>query len=332
MPGIRFIGTGSYCPDNIVTNRDFEKFVETSDEWIRDRTGIRERRISTGEPAWYMGREAGRRALEAAGVDGAEIDAIIACTVTPDFTFPSLACILQAELGADRAFCYDLNAACSGFVYALDAAYRLLITDGAKKVLIVCSEVLSRLTDFTDRSTCVLFGDGAAAALLVRDDAALFYSALHAEGASGGAIRARTQMARSPFLSGEENPEYVRFGPTNEYLRMDGREVYRFATRALPAALREACEKAGLRPDELDLIVPHQANIRIIQTAAKELALPMERFFINLDRYGNTASASVPICLDELSRSGALKPGMKLGIAGFGGGLTYASAIFEWRG
>lgn len=331
MPGIFIAGTGHYVPEKVVTNNDFTKFIETSDEWITERTGIRERRFSTGEPTWYMGKEAALAALDDAEIDAADIDAIICCTISGDFAYPSLACLIQSEVGAKNAFCFDISAACSGFVYALDAASRYLATGGAKNILIVCSEMLSRTLDFTDRSTCILLGDGAGAAVVQANNSGSFSSYLAADGDGGSSLYCRNPVNKSPFITEADKPEYKKFPETgNNYMFMAGRDVYRFAVQAFPAAIEKACEKAGISVNDIDLFVPHQANIRIIKTAAERLNVPMDKMVVNLDRYGNTSSASIPICLDELNRSGKLKRGMKIAIAGFGGGLTYGAAIFEW--
>lgn len=331
MSGIRIAGTGSYVPQRVVTNEEMSRFVDTNDEWIVDRTGIRERHFSTGEPAWYMGREAARGALAGSGVSPEEIDTLICCSVTPDFSFPSMACVLQDELGATNAFCFDMNAACSGFVYALDAAYRYLATGAAKNVLIVCSEVLSKVMDFTDRSTCVLLGDAAASVVVQLDPDGHFSSVLRAEGSGGSALLARSLPNKSPFITDAENPVYQKYAPTNgHYMYMAGRDVYRFATHALAQTLEEACRRAGLSVSELDAVIPHQANIRIIRTAAERLGIGMDKMLINLEHYGNTASASVPLCLDEMNKAGRLHRGMELAVAGFGAGLTCGAAVFRW--
>jgi 3-oxoacyl-[acyl-carrier-protein] synthase-3 len=199
MSGVFVAGTGKYIPSQVVSNSDLAKIVDTSDEWITDRTGIKERRFSSGEPTWYMGKLAAQDAIKNAKIDPQNIDLIIACTITPDYFTPSLACIIQSEIGAENAFCFDLNAACSGFIYALDAAQRYLVTDGAKTVLIVCSEILSKITDFSDRSTCVLFGDGAASVVLIKDDSRVFSSEIKSEGRSGFALLSRSIRNESPY-------------------------------------------------------------------------------------------------------------------------------------
>lgn len=331
MSGVFVAGTGKYVPSQVVTNEDLSKIVETSDEWITERTGIKQRRFSQGEPAWYMGKLAALDALNDAGVAPSDIDMIIGCSVTADYFFPSLSCIIQSEIGAENAFCFDLNAACSGFIYALDTARRYLVTGGAKTVLIVCSEVLTKITDFTDRSTCVLFGDGAGAAVVKGDPGKMFGSFLRADGFSGGALLSAAVENNSPYATDKENDAYAKFIKTKgAYLTMAGKDVYRFATRVLPESIEKACQAVGIGVDDLDLIVPHQANIRIVKTAADRLKVKMDKIYTNLDKYGNTSSASIPICLEELSRSGRLQKGMKVALSGFGAGLTYGAIVMEW--
>jgi 3-oxoacyl-[acyl-carrier-protein] synthase-3 len=330
MSGIFIAGTGMYAPQRVVTNDDLAKIVDTSDEWITERTGIKQRRFSEGEPNFYMGKHAALEAIGRAGVDPAEIDLIIGSTVTPDYYCPSLACIIQSEIGAEKAFCWDLNAACSGFIYALDVAQTYLAAGKVKTVLIVCSEVLSKITDFTDRASCVLFGDGAGAVVVKKSDG-LYASYLRSEGKSGGSLISRTPKNHSPYVTHAENEEFYKYKETKDsYLAMDGREVYRFATKALSESIVAACEKAGLSVAQLSLIVPHQANIRIIKTAAERLGVDMDKMFVNLDRYGNTSCASIPICLAELDSSGRLHRGDRIALGGFGAGLTCGAIVMEW--
>jgi 3-oxoacyl-[acyl-carrier-protein] synthase III len=328
MSGITIQGTGMYIPEKLVTNDDMAKIVETSDEWISERTGIRERRFSEGEPNYYMGKEAALQALDRAGVNPAEIDLIIAGTTTPDYYFPALSCLVQGEIGAENAFCWDLSAACSGFIYALDVAQAYLSAGKAKTVLIVCSEVLSKITDFTDRTTCVLFGDGAGA-VVVKAGNGIYESCLRSEGKSGGAIVCRALKNESPFaVNAAQYPEIREL--KEHYLRMEGREVYRFATKALTETVETACAKAGVKVSDLSLLVPHQANLRIIHTAVEKLGIGMDKVYVNIDRYGNTSCASIPICLEELNAAGRLHRGDLVAMAGFGAGLTCGASVFEW--
>lgn len=319
-----------YVPSQVVTNEDLKQYVDTSDEWIVQRTGIHERRFSKGEPNWYMGVQAARQAVENAGVDPKDIDVIISSSITPDYFYPTIACTVQDELGADNAFCWNLGAACSGFVYALDVARGYLATGAARNVLIVCAENMSKSLDFTDRSTCVLFGDGAGAAL-VQKSGGLYASCMKSDGRTGAALLSCALPQQSPFATEKDDPKYAKYMPTKgHYIKMDGRAVYRFTAHAIPDMVTGACARAGIEVKDLALIVPHQANLRIIETAADRLGVPMDKMFVNIDRYANTSCASVPICLAELAQSGRLKRGDKIALAGFGGGLTCGAIVMEW--
>lgn len=331
MSGVKIIGTGTYLPDFNASNDEFTKLVETSDEWITTRTGIKNRRIANGETTCMMGFNAASRAIENAGISPTDIDLILVTSVTPDYFSPSASCVLQGLLGASNATGIDINCACAGFVYALDMAGRYLTDPDINTVLIVSSENLSKLTDYSDRSTCVLFGDGAASCVVKKGDG-MFASYLKADGAGAKSIVARALLPHNPFTEKQTDPiSFDGFENTNgHYLYMDGREVYKFATKVMPEAVEGACKKAGIMPEELDLIIPHQANIRIIQTAAKNLKLPMDKFYINVDAYGNTSSASVPIALHEALLAGRIKPGDKIALVGFGAGLIAGGAVFEW--
>lgn len=330
--GINILSTGGYQPALTVTNNDFAKIVETNDEWIRTRTGISERRISNGEPTWYLGAMAAKQAIERAGIDPADIGLIIDCTITSDFFTPSAACFIQREIGAENAAAFDLGAACSGFVYSVDVAHRFLMTDdNLKYVLIVANENLSFITNYSDRSSCILFGDGAAAAIVERSDK-MYTSWLGADGRGAKFLYAKAQHTVSPF--GKENTVSIHdeTDPDVDHkgLVQDGKEVYKFATKALPTAAKAAAEKIGLDIQEIDRFVPHQANIRIIETAAKNLGVSMDKFYVNIDKHGNTSSASIPIAFDEAVSSGAIKRGEKVCFVGFGAGLTLGSVIFEY--
>ncbi len=327
--GINILGMGKYLPEQKLTNDDFSKFVDTGDEWIRSRTGIVERRMAGWEPTWYMGKTAAIRALEDAGVDASQVGLIISCTVTPDFLTPSMASIIQYEIGAQNAAAFDLNAACSGFVYAVDTARRFLETDDSLKyVLVVTNEALSRFVDFKDRSTCVLFGDGAAAALVEKSDK-LFASYLASDGSGARSLFARN-VAVAPEVAVESDfddgfPEKPR-----HQLYQNGKEVYKFATAALPRSFDRAAEKAGVTKDDISYFIPHQANIRIIETAAKKMDVPMEKFIITLQRYGNTSCVSIPLALCEAIEAGTVRRGMKIALVGFGAGLTCGAVIMEY--
>ncbi len=328
--GIRILGTGSYTPSITVTNEDFTQIVDTSDEWITKRTGMKTRHLSAGEPTWYMGLMAAKQALQQAELTADAIDLVLFTTLTPDFYTPSMSCIAARELGIRSAPCVDTNSACTGFVYALDMAWRYLATGGANNVLIISAERLSAVTDYTDRSTCVLFGDGAGACVVTRNSS-FFSSFLSSDSAGANLLFARTARVTHPFC-GEHNTVAIAdgFGEKPEKLYMDGKEVYKFATRVMPEAVEEACRRAGMAVSDLDMIVPHQANSRIVETAAQKLSIARDKIYCNVEKYGNTSSASIPIALDELSRAGKLHRGARVCVVGFGGGLTYGAAVFEW--
>lgn len=327
--GISILGMGSYVPEQKLTNDDLARFVETNDEWIRTRTGIESRPMAGWEPTWYMGKQAALKAIAASGIDPAEIGLVISTTVTPDFLTPSMASIIQHETGAVNAAAFDLNAACSGFVYAVDTARRFLETEGDMKyVLVVANEALSRFLDFTDRTTCILFGDGAAAAVIERSDK-LYSSALGSDGGGARNLFARN-VSVAPEVAIESDfddgfPEKPR-----HKLYQNGKEVYKFAVQALPKSFELAASKIDIDKDEIDWFVPHQANIRIIETAAKKLGVPMEKFIVTLDHFGNTSSASIPLAMCEGIEKGMIKRGQKLALIGFGAGLTYGGIILEY--
>ena len=327
--GVNILGMGRYVPDQVLTNDDFTRFVETNDEWISTRTGIKERPMAGWEPTWYMGKQASLRAVEASGIDPADIGLVISCTATSDFHTPSMSSVIQHEVGAVNAAAFDMNAACSGFVYALDTARRFLETDDSLKyVLIVANEALSRFLDFTDRSSCILFGDGAAA-VVVEKSGKLFSSALRSEGSGAGYLCARA-MQVAPEVAQESDFEDPFPQMPLHKLYQNGKEVYKFAVQALPRSFELAAEKINITKDDIDWFVPHQANIRIIETAAKKLGAPMEKFIVTLDHYGNTSSASIPLALCEAIEKGMIKRGQKLALIGFGAGLTYGGIILEY--
>lgn len=327
--GINILGMGNYVPEQKMTNDDFTKFVETNDEWIRTRTGITERRMAGWEPTWYMGKMASIAALDRAGVKPDEIGLVISCSVTPDFLTPSMASVIQYEIGADNAAAFDLNAACTGFVYALDTARRFLETDDSiKYVLVVANEALSRFVDFEDRSTCVLFGDGAAAAVVEKSDK-LFSSHLGSDGSGARVLFARSlDVAPQVKLESDFDDGFPE-KPLHQ-LYQNGKEVYKFATQALPKSFELAAAKAGLTKDDIDWFIPHQANVRIIETAAKKLKVGLDKFIITLDHFGNTSSASIPLALNEGIDKGIVKRGQKLALIGFGAGLTYGGIVMEY--
>ena len=332
--GIHILGTGSYTPAFQVTNADMAKIVETNDEWIRTRTGIQSRHIADGEPTWYMGAQAASHAIEMAGIDPKDIGLIIDTTITPDFSTPSVSCLVQREIGAVQAACFDLNAACSGFVYGMETAHCFLKTNREMKyALVVANENLTRITNYSDRSSCILFGDGAAAAIVEYQEDRLYSSYLSADGTGTKFLYARTATPDNPFCKRKaEYDDGIEPGPEGweHTMRQDGREVYKFAIKAMANSAQKAAEKIGFDLQQLDKIVPHQANIRIIETAMKSLKMPMEKVVVNIDQHGNTSSASIPIALDEAVRSGKIQRGDKICLVGFGAGLTTAAIITEF--
>ena len=318
-------GSGMYVPDQVVTNDDLSKFVDTSDEWIRSRTGIAERRIATDtETSVSMAVAAARTACTQADVDPASLDLVIVATYTPDQYMPSVASLVQNELGATRAGAFDLNAACSGFVYALSVGTQFIRSGAAERVLVVGADLVSRFLDFKDRRTCVLFGDGAGAVVLQASDepAGLLSMDLGSDGSAGRHLTLGSPE-RYVGLNGADSVDRA-------FMRMNGQEVYRFAVRVMGEAAAKAVHDAGLTYDDIDLFIPHQANLRIIDAAAKRLELPRDKVWVNVDRYGNTSNASVPICLVEAEDGGSLTPGMNVVLVGFGGGLTWAAAVVRW--
>ena len=320
------IGLGAYIPKKIVTNFDLEKIMDTSDEWIKTRTGIEERRfVEKGEATSDLAVEAAKRALKCANVSIEEIDMIIVATCTPDYQIPSTACVVQKKIGAINAAAMDLGAACSGFIYGLTVAKGLVGIGTYKKVMVIGAEVLSSILDMNDRNTAVLFGDGAAAAIVseVEEGFGLLSTHLGADGdlketlgiKSGGSLHGTTAAT----LEGKEH-----------FLRMKGQEVFKFAVKALPTATLEALKLANLKSEDIDLIVPHQASRRIIEAASKKIEVPMEKFFLNLSKVGNTSAASIGIALDEALEKKLIKKGDIIAITGFGGGLTFGSIIMKW--
>ena len=334
MRTIRITGTGSALPGRIVTNKELEQMVETSDEWIRERTGIGERHVSVGETVVALASEAARKALEQAGKRAEEIDLILVATCSPEQYLPCCACQVQADIGAVNALAFDVNAACSGFLFALNTADAYLRTGLAENALIIGSEVLSKLVDWTDRSSCILFGDGAGAVVVEQCETSsgILGRALHSDGTGGGVLQCdarelTTPYARTSAVKTDQNQ------PTNDrehYIQMDGQEVYRFATRRVPQCIEEALSDAGLAVPDIDMFVLHQANARIIDAVAKRLHADREKFPTNLERVGNLSSASIPVLLDELNRQGKLHRGDRIVLAGFGAGLTIGACVMTW--
>ncbi|MGN6729361.1 MAG: beta-ketoacyl-ACP synthase III [Rhodanobacteraceae bacterium] len=322
MTFARISGTGSYLPERVLSNAELEKLVETSDEWITSRTGIRERRIAAdGETTGDLAFHAATRALEAAGTKASELDLIVLGTTTPDIIFPSTACLLQARLGANGCAAFDVNAACSGFMYALGIADKFIRGGQARKALVIGAETLSRMMDWTDRSTCVLFGDGAGAVVLeASEEPGIITTLMHADGAYKHLLYNPVGVS----AGFKDDPHH------GNLVKMAGNEVFRVAVRTLERLVDETLDAAGMAPEQVDWLIPHQANLRIIQATAKRLSLPMERVVVTVDRHGNTSSGSVPLALDELIRTGQVQRGQNLLLEAFGGGFTWASALIRY--
>lgn len=327
LRGAFVAGTGSFAPPRILTNQDLERMVETSDEWITTRTGIRARRVADADHAASdLAAVAARGALESAEMTPGELDLIIVATVTPDHLFPSAACTLQSKLGARNAAAFDMSAACSGFVYALDVARSMIAARTHDNILVVGVEVLSRIVDYSDRSTCVLFGDGAGAVVLKPCDdpnRGILSVAIGADGDYGDILCMPAGGSRLP-ASHETVEQHLH------HIHMNGNEIFKVAVRGMEQILREAMRRAGVDQNGIDLLVPHQANLRIIDAMARRLEMPPGKVVINIDRYGNTSSASIPIGLDEAVRSGRIHRGDTIAMVTFGGGLTWGAAVMRW--
>jgi 3-oxoacyl-[acyl-carrier-protein] synthase-3 len=328
MASVIIAGVGSYAPPKVLTNHDLSKMVDTSDEWIFTRSGIRERRIAADDEACSdLAVKAANAALADANVKAADIDLLIVATASPDTPLPSTACYVQHKLGVPgHATCFDIAAACSGFLYALEIAYGQLLTNRYKRALIIGAEKLSTVTDWTDRTTCVLFGDAAGAAVLTKVDQPGI-------GILGSDLGADGEFADNLYIpaGGSKRPADAQSVAEHAHcIRMNGREVFKSAVRVMETVAREMMEQHKLSPDQIDLVIPHQANIRIIEALAGNLKVPMERVYVNLDRYGNTSSASIPLALDEARRAGRIKPGHLTLLVAFGAGLTYGATLIRW--
>jgi 3-oxoacyl-[acyl-carrier-protein] synthase-3 len=323
---VGILGTGKYVPERRLTNQDLEQMVETNDEWIVTRTGIRERRIADPAQATSdLAFEASLRALAAAGLTADQLDLINVATITPDMFFPSTACLLQERLGAKKAAAFDLSAACSGFIYGLATATSFIKTGMYRRILIVGAETLSRITDYTDRNTCILFGDGAGAVVVgeVPEGRGFQSFVLGADGAGGELLRICGGGSRLP--STEQS-----VADKKHFLEMNGRDVFKFAVRVMGSSAEEALAKAGLDKSDIDLLIPHQANIRIVQSALERLGLSEDKAMVNLDRYGNVSAASIPLALAEAVEEGRVNEGDRLVLVGFGGGLTWGASVLIW--
>lgn len=328
MSHSKIIGTGACVPEKVLTNNDLEKFLDTSDEWISTRTGIKERRVAVSESTVDLSEGAAIRAIKAAGLTHADIDLIIVGTVTPDMSFPSTACFLQERIGVRPSVpAFDVSAACSGFLFALDTADKYIVTGAAEKVLVVGVDIFSRIVDWKDRATCVLFGDGAGAVVLSK-------SSVKGEGILSSNIHSDGSLWRSLFAPGAAHPSPFEVSSgedaKNPYVQMHGGETFKLAVKTIVAACNEALEAAGLKSEDISILIPHQANERIITAVAKRLGLTDSQVCINIDKYGNTSAGSIPIALDEVVRGGRVSSGDILLFVAFGGGLTWASTLVKW--
>ena len=323
---VSIVGTGSYVPPKVVTNADMEKLVDTTDEWIVTRTGIRERHFAAADqPTSHLGAEAAKRALADAGLKAEDLDMIVVATITPDMAFPNTACLVQDLIGAKNAFCFDVEAACSGFLYALELGHRMVGSGAIETALIIGAEKLTSILDWQDRSTCVLFGDAAGAVILQ-----------HREGCKGiissvlGADGSLAELLMLPG-GGSRNPTTEKTVKDRlHFLKMAGKEVFKHAVTNMVKAAKDALHKSGLSIDQIDHVIPHQANLRIISAIHERLEVPEEKFVINLDRYGNTSAASVVLALDEAVRQGRIKKHDKVLMVAFGGGFTWGASVVEW--
>jgi len=323
---VHIVGTGSYVPDRVLTNADLEKMVDTTDEWITTRTGIKERRIAVAEQCTSdMAAEAARRALEQAAIKGEEVDLIICATVTPDMVFPSTACLIQQKIGAKRAAAFDIEAACSGFLYALEIGQQFIMSGTYNTVLVIGAEKLSTIVDWEDRNTCVLFGDGAGAAVL--------QSRTHSHGiltTCMGANGALADLLLVPGGGAKYPASKESISGKMHCIKMSGREVFKSAVMAMQTAAEEVLRRCNLTTADIKCVIPHQANLRIIEAIAERLEVPMEKIYINLHRYGNVSAGSVAIALDEAAREGRFQRGDLILLVVFGGGLTWASCVIQW--
>ena len=321
MMTTRIVGTGAYVPEQIATNDDLARIVETNDEWIRSRTGIGERRIATTETNSYMAAQAAKQALDQAGIAPEDVDLILLATSSPDYCFPNGACEIQEQIGAVNAAGYDISAACTGFVFALNTAHAFIQAGIYRTALVVGADVLSKLLDWTDRGTCVLFGDGAGAVVVQAADRGVIGVKMHSDGTKGGVLTCGSRT-NGNFLLGKK--------PELGYMTMDGQEVFKFAVKKVPEIIKELLEENRTSLAEIRYFVLHQANYRIIESVAKRLKADISKFPANMEHYGNTSGGSIPLLLDEMNRKGMLAPGDKIVLSGFGAGLTWGATLVEW--
>ncbi|MBE6070873.1 MAG: ketoacyl-ACP synthase III [Clostridium butyricum] len=323
MKNIKIAGVGAYSPALVVTNDDISKLVDTNDEWIQERTGIKERRISEGEDTSDIAVKSAIMALDRANIKTEDLELIIVATISPDNFIPSVACLVQSRLNANKAACFDINVACSGFLYGLEIANSMMKSMNYKNALVIGAETLSKVMDWTDRGTCILFGDGGGAAVLTQcDKGGILKSYLKSDGSKGDALTIEAADFETPFT--KEKKEKYRV------IKMNGREVFKFATTAIADGVTEILKDTNLTLEDIKYIVPHQANYRIINSAAKKLNVETEKFYINIDRYGNTSSASVPLALNEMVEENLINKGDKIILVAFGGGLTHAATLVEF--
>lgn len=321
-------GTGAYAPENVVTNDDMAKIVDTSDEWIRTRSGISERRFAAeGESSSDMAVIAAERAIEAAGIDRSEIDLVIVATMTPDMPFPSTACLVQSKLGLDNITAFDIQAACSGYIYALNTASNMVRSGAYKKALIIGAEKMSSILDFEDRTTCVLFGDAASAAILEPGPESGVGILDNITGADGS----NPELLYQPAGGSACPPSIDSINTRQHFIKMNGKEIFKLAVRVMGQVSGDILERYDYTTEEVDLVISHQANMRIIESLAKRMKLPMEKFHNNLDRYGNTSAASVGLALDEAFRKGRIKSGDLVLLVAFGAGLTWGATLIKWQ-
>jgi 3-oxoacyl-[acyl-carrier-protein] synthase-3 len=321
-------GWGMSVPEKVLTNDDLSKIVDTNDQWIRERTGIRQRHIAKeGQTSASLGAEAAFNALKVANLAPTELDLIICATSTPEHIFPATACLIQDQIGATKAGAFDLSAACSGFIYALHLGAQMIKSGAMKSVMVIGSETLSRVIDWKDRTTCILFGDGAGAFILQASErpGGVFGGVMHSDGSGGDSLMIPAGGSKLPATE-------ITVHAGQHFIHMDGNEVFRFATRVMASATKEACAASGWKLEELNKVVPHQANIRIIEAAARGLKMPIDRFVINLDNYGNTSTASIPIATVEAVEKKMISGNDKLVFVGFGAGLTWGALAVQWTG
>lgn len=324
---MKVISTGSYLPEKVIDNDFLSTLVDTSDDWIKERTGIQQRRLTVMEGTSCMAAKAAKKALTKADMDPSMIDLILVATMSPDNVLPNTACEVQKEIGASNAVCFDISAACSGFVFALNTAYAYIHSGIYKTVLVIGAEVLSKLLDWRDRSTCVLFGDGAGAAIVQASEEGKFYSEIGSDGSKKDVLTCASRYISNPLVSADKSCLMQR---EHDYLKMEGQEVYKFVIKTIPKTIQKVIDKADCSKEDIRYYVLHQANQRILESVSKKLNEPIEKFPMNLNKYGNTSAASIPILLDKMNKKNLLKRGDTIILSGFGGGLTWGTTLIQW--